>query len=55
MHVVRHLDLQQPVTNRQILDVDLEMHQDFEERGGRILSAIDDAAATRMPATRCAQ
>ena len=54
-HVVRCLDLQQAVTDRQILDVDFEVDQDLEQRGGWTLGAIHDAPAARMPASRRSQ
>jgi hypothetical protein len=40
------VDFQQAIADRQIVNVDLEMQQDFEQRGGRILRAIDNASAT---------
>jgi hypothetical protein len=45
-------DFPQPVTDRQILDVELEMHQDLEERGGRVLRVDDAPAACQRPGVR---
>src|SRR5947209_17545354 len=55
VHVVGRFDFQQAVADGKILNVDLEVDQYLEERGGRTLSAIDDAPAPVMPATRRAQ
>jgi hypothetical protein len=52
VHLVGRFDFQQPVPNRQVLETDLEMDQDFEQRGGRTLGAIHNAPAARVPAPR---
>jgi hypothetical protein len=54
LHVVRRFDLQQAVTDRQILDVHLEVDEDLEQRSGWTLSALD-APAARVPASRRTQ
>ena len=48
-HIVWRVDLQQGTTDRQILEVDLEVDQDLEERSGWTPGAIDDAPAARRP------
>ena len=52
VHVVGHFDFQQSVPDREILNIDLEVNQDFEQRGGRTLSAIHNAPAARVPPPR---
>ena len=54
-HVVRHPDFQQTVASRKISNLDLEMYEDLEQRGGWILCAIYDAPASRMPPSGRAQ
>src|SRR5262249_29622246 len=46
LHVVRRCDLQQAIPDKQVMNADLEVHQDFEQRGGRVLRAIHHASAT---------
>jgi hypothetical protein len=48
----RGVDLQQAVTDRQILDVHLEVDQDLEQRDGWTLGALDDTPAAKVPASR---
>ena len=55
MHVVRRMDLQQAISDWQIANIDFEMHQDFKQRGGRILRAIDDPPTTGVPSSCYAQ
>src|SRR5713101_6908290 len=54
-HIARRFDFQQAVADGQVLNVDLEMDQDLEQRGGGTLSAIHDAPATSVPASRRTQ
>jgi hypothetical protein len=48
----RGVDLQQAVTDRQLLDFHLEVDQDLEQRGVWSLSATDHAPAATVPPSR---
>ena len=43
---VRRGDLQPAIPHRQVVNADLEGHQDLEQRGGRTLRAIHHASTT---------
>ena len=43
------------VTGRKVANLDLEVHEDLEQRSGGILRAIDNTSAARVPASRRAQ
>ena len=45
VNVIRCFDFQHAVPKWQVLNVDFEVNQDLEQRGGRILRAIHEAPA----------
>ena len=47
--VVWYLKCEETVTSREILDLDLEVHQRFEEGGGGTGGEIHDPPAARVP------
>ncbi len=48
--IVRHGNYQQTVPRGQVTNLDLEVHENLEERSRWILGTVDHASATSVPA-----
>jgi len=47
--IIRRVDCKQLKSVRQIVGIDLEMHHDLEQCGGRVVGEINDPAPTGVP------
>src|SRR5919198_1117363 len=50
--MVGRMKFQQAVTGRQVSNIDLEVNEDFQQRGWRTLAAVYDPVTARVPAAR---